>query len=126
MLHKYEDSILKAVAHASRLLLLTEKSYSQIEKDVLTIVFEVKKDFMNLYSEEEPVCRQSTTYYSRSMDLTHTANRLLFSIYESNTYNEQIAALENDPTELRLQNGAFAIEKLEIYRWLVKVNTKIQ
>lgn len=43
ILHKYDDGNMKAVAHASRSLLPTEKNYSQIEKEALAIIFAVKK-----------------------------------------------------------------------------------
>lgn len=49
ILHKYDDGNMKAVAHASRSLLPTEKNYSQIEKEALAIIFAVN-NITNLYT----------------------------------------------------------------------------
>ena len=34
LLHKYEDGTTKAIAHASRTLIVAERNYSQIQKEV--------------------------------------------------------------------------------------------
>lgn len=43
MPHEYKNGKAKAVVHVSRSLISTEKCYSQIEKQVSTIIFAVKK-----------------------------------------------------------------------------------
>ncbi|XP_029633789.1 uncharacterized protein LOC115209502 [Octopus sinensis] len=66
ILPKYEGGSLKAVAHTLRSLLPVEKSYSQIEKGALAIIF-AGKIFINLDMEDGSVCRQTTSHYCRSM-----------------------------------------------------------
>ena len=41
ILHKMTDRTTKPIAHASRVLLIPEKNYSQIEKEALGIIFAV-------------------------------------------------------------------------------------
>ena len=52
LLHKFEDGSTMPTAHASRMLLLTEQSYSQIKKGSLAIIYVVKEFHRFLYGRE--------------------------------------------------------------------------
>jgi len=48
LFHKYNDGSERPIAYASKILSSTEKRYSQIEKEGLSIVFGIKKFFKYL------------------------------------------------------------------------------
>ena len=81
ILHKLPDGSRKAVAHASRSLLPAGKQYSQIQKEVLGIIFAATKfhRFLHgrrfiLQTDHEPLI----TIFGSKKDLpVYTANRLL-------------------------------------------------
>ena len=75
------DGSKKPVSHASCSLLLSEKHYSQIEKEVLSIIFAVTKfhrylhgRFFKLQTDHKPLL---TIFGSKKGLPVHTANRLL-------------------------------------------------
>ena len=80
ILHKMTDGILKPIAHVLQVLLPVKKNYSQIEKEVLEIIFTVSKFHHYIYSghftlqtDHKPLL----TIFGSKKDLpTHTANRL--------------------------------------------------
>ena len=81
ILHKLPDGSRKAVAHASRSLLLAEKQYSQIEKEALWIIFAVTKFHRYLHGRRfilqtghQPLI---TIFRSNKCLPVDTANRLL-------------------------------------------------
>ena len=49
--HRMEGSVEKPIAFASRMLAPAEKNYSQLEKEVLAIVYAVKKFQTYLYGD---------------------------------------------------------------------------
>ena len=81
ILHLMPDGSKKPIARASRALLPTEKAYSQIEKEALSIIFAVTKfhrylhgRFFNLQTDQKP----SLTIFGSKKGLpVYTANRLL-------------------------------------------------
>ena len=79
--HKLPDGSRKAVAHASRFLLPVEKEDSQIEKEVLGIIFAVTKFYRYLHGRQfilqvdhKPLI---TIFGSKKGLPVYTANRLL-------------------------------------------------
>lgn len=52
ILHEYPDGSMKAICHASRSLTPAEKSYSQIEKEGLAIIFAVTKFHKMIYDRK--------------------------------------------------------------------------
>ena len=80
LLHKEEDSKLKPIHHALRTLLLTEMSYSKLEKEGLAIIFAIKKfpnyryswEFM-LQTDHHPLL---VIFSSKKGIPTHTVNHL--------------------------------------------------
>ena len=60
-LHKFEDGCIKPVARASRTL-LAKKNYSQIEKEILAMIFAFKK-FHKFVCGRNLCCRQITIFY---------------------------------------------------------------
>lgn len=82
ILHKIEDGTTKPIAHASRTLLPAERSYSQIKKESLAIIYSVKKfhKFIHgrkftLQMDHRPLLK---IFGSRKGIPTHTANRLQY------------------------------------------------
>ena len=68
----------KSISHASRSLIAGEKSYSQIEKKALPIIFAMKT-FINLYIVDNPYYRHHRPLLSMWIKKgvpTHTANKL--------------------------------------------------
>lgn len=49
ILHKFPDGKVKAEEHVLKTLTATEQNYRQIEKEVLIIIFEVKKFYKMIY-----------------------------------------------------------------------------
>ena len=81
ILHKLPEGSRKAVAHASRSLLPVEKQYSQIEKEVLGIIFAVTKFYRYphgrrfiLQTDHKPLI---TIFGPKKGLPVYTANRLL-------------------------------------------------
>ena len=52
IMHKLKDGLVKSIAHASRILLPAKKNYFMIEKESLGIVFSLKKNFIDSFTEE--------------------------------------------------------------------------
>ena len=50
--HKYENGTEKPIAYASKTLSSSEKNYSQIEREALSIIFGVKKFHQHLYGHK--------------------------------------------------------------------------
>lgn len=81
MLHKYKDGNMKAMIHASCLLLLArKKNYSQIEKEAWVIIFVVKKFHRFLHGRKFQLqtdhCPCLSVYGSKKGTPTHTASKL--------------------------------------------------
>ena len=81
ILHKLPDGSRKAVAHASRSLLLGEMQYSQIEEEALGIIFAVT-NFRRYLHEWRFILQTDhktliTIFGSKKGLLVYTANRLL-------------------------------------------------
>lgn len=81
ILHKMPDGTLKPIGHASRKLLPAEQNYSQIEKEVLGIIFAVTRfhryiygRFFTLQTDHKPLL---TIFGSKKGLPVYTANRLL-------------------------------------------------
>lgn len=62
ILHKMPDGTLKPIAHASRTLLPAEQNYSQIENEVLGIIFAVTRFHRYIYGRFSPY-RWTTSCY---------------------------------------------------------------
>lgn len=80
ILHKLKDRSLKPIAHASRMLLLAEKGYSQIEKEALGIIFAATKFHRFIHGRHfvlQTDHRLLLTIFRLKKGLpTHMANRL--------------------------------------------------
>ena len=81
ILHKLPDGSRKAVAHASRSLLPSEKQYSQTEKEALWIIFAVTKFHRYLHGRRFQLQTDHksliTIFGSKKGLPVYTANRLL-------------------------------------------------
>ncbi|VDP31551.1 unnamed protein product [Schistosoma margrebowiei] len=78
--HRFPDGKEKPIAHASRILNLAERKYSQIEKEGLALVFAVKKFHKMIYgrrftllTDHKPLL---SIFGSKSGIPAYTANRL--------------------------------------------------
>jgi len=80
ILHKFPNHTVKAICHASRTLIKTEKKYSQIEKEGLAIIFAVTKFHkmifgrrFTLQTDHKPLL---TIFDFKNGIPIHTANKL--------------------------------------------------
>ena len=80
ILHKLPDGLLKAMAHASRSLLIAEKQYFQIETEALGIIFAVTKFHRYLHRRQfilQMDHKPLTIFSSKKGLLVYIPNRLL-------------------------------------------------
>ena len=67
---------MKPITHALRTLLLAERSYSQIKKESLKIIYAVKKFHRREFALQTDHKPWLTIFGSKNGIPTHTANRL--------------------------------------------------
>lgn len=98
--HKFEDGSRKEIYHASRSLTGMEQKYNQIEKEVLALVFAVKKFHPMKY--ESPVTFQSVhneslhIFGSKEGISVYTANRLQRYTFILKTYDLKIDYIKTE------------------------------
>ena len=130
ILHEYADGSIKTISHASRSLTPAEKSYSQIEKEALALVFAITKFHkmifgrrFKLHTDHKPLL----AIFGKKTDIAlHQANRLQRWAVQLLAYDFDISSRTSYSTTAKNMSLLQLNLKKKLNKFYLKILTNYQ